>query len=151
SEAARRPRPGRGRRRAPPQGLRIPAGSLPLRRYHRGRPAQRRRARGWRGRGRFERLAPRAASSYLVVLFSMRTRSGVPPARVAVVAAALIFAFAGDAASEPSSDGGPASTAGGAKAAVVARVGSKTITAGELEAKLATVPSFQLTSFGADP
>jgi len=37
------------------------------------------------------------------------------------------------------------------KSVVVAKVGSRTVTAGELEARLATIPAFQLRTFGETP
>jgi peptidyl-prolyl cis-trans isomerase C len=48
-------------------------------------------------------------------------------------------------------DGGISATEQARRSAVVARVGSRTITAGELEDRMAVVPRFQLVTFGDTP
>ncbi|WP_394823671.1 peptidylprolyl isomerase [Pendulispora albinea] len=79
----------------------------------------------------------------------LRRLRGVRGVRAALVALLLVHAPAtyAEAPGAKTADAGAGKD--GARAAVVARVGARTVTAGELEDRLAAIPAFQLRTWGA--
>jgi peptidyl-prolyl cis-trans isomerase C len=91
-------------------------------------------------------LTARGAPSYLSAMKRVRPATALGGARAACLALAALLGAAGIPSARAADPAEQARRAG-----VVAHIGPRVVTVGELEDRLAAVPRFQLVTFGATP